>query len=214
MTAFLTGSRVDSIGYDRNSGRYRNRITGKYESRATILKLVDSEAARLATRMQGHARNLTQNKIDLPQFQQRAAEDLKLSHLRSAMLASGGRSLTTQAQYGSVGRLLREQYSYLDGFARDLAAGKLTPSQAIQRAGLYGASSRSAFYQAEKIARTRENFKEAKRSLDAQSRHCESCLAYDTQGKWLPLQQVIMPTVNCQCMSRCRCLIFFRKRSN
>lgn len=212
MTAFLVGTPQSTVAYDRRSGRYRDGATGKFVSRSTLLRLVDDEAARLSARMQGHARLLTQNRIDLPTFQRRASEDLKLSHIRNGILASGGRSLTTFAQYGSIGRLLRDQYSYLDGFSRDIAAGKLTKSQIIQRASLYGASTRAAFHQSEKIAKGREGFIEAKRSLDPQSHHCDSCLAYDTQGKWLPLTQVTMPTVNCQCNSRCRCAVLFRKR--
>lgn len=211
MTAKLVGERSLTVSYDRASGRYRGS-DGKFISRDRILRLVDEEAARLSARMQGHARLLTAGKIDLPTFQRRSAEDLKLSLVRSGILGSGGRSLTTSAQYGSIGRLLRDQYQYLDGFARDLAAGKLTPKQAIARAGMYGASTRAAFHQSEKIAKGREGFIEAMRRLDPQARHCNSCLLYDTKGQWLPLEQVIMPTVNCECMNRCRCGVLFRKR--
>ncbi|MGL5795664.1 MAG: hypothetical protein ACRC06_14945 [Waterburya sp.] len=211
MTAFLVGSTAQTITYNRSSGRYRDGQTGKFVSRATVLRLVDKEALQLEVRMKGHARLLVQGKIDIPEFQKRAAEDLKLSAIRSTILGSGGRSQVTNQAYGSTGRLLREQYNYLDGFARDLADGKLSKAQAIARAGLYGASTRSSFHQAEKIARGREGFIEAKRSLDPQSRHCGSCLQYSTQGQWKPLNEVTMPTVNCQCMSRCRCVVSFRK---
>lgn len=210
MTAFLVGTPPQTITYDRASGRYRGS-DGKFTSRDRILRLVDEEAARLSTRMQAHARNLTAGNIDLPTFQKRTAEDLKLSHVRSTILGAGGRSQTTAAQYGSAGRLLRDQYEFLDGFSRDLAAGKLTREQAIARAGLYGASTRSAFHQAEKIARGREGFIEAKRSLDPNAAHCPQCLSYSTSGQWKPLNEITMPTVNCSCKSRCRCVVSFRK---
>ncbi len=212
MTSFLVGAPPQTVTYDRVSGKYRDGATGRYVSRVSILRLVDEEAARLATRMQAHARNLVGGGIDLSTFQKRAAEDLKLSAIRSTILGSGGKSQTTAAAHGATGRLLRDQYQFLDGFARDLAAGKLTKSQAIARAGLYGASTRSSFHAAEKIARGREGFVEAKRSLDPQSRHCTSCLEFDTKGQWLPISQVTSPSVNCLCRSHCRCVISFRKR--
>ncbi|MGL5923625.1 hypothetical protein [Chroococcidiopsis sp.] len=211
MTSFLVGSAPQTVTYDRRVGKYRDG-TGKFVSRATVLRLVDQESDRLATRMKAHARLLTDGRIDIPEFQKRAAEDLKLSAIRSTILGSGGRSQATNQAYGSTGRLLREQYQFLDGFARDLAAGKLSKAQAIQRASLYGASTRSAFHTAEKIARGREGFIEAKRSLDPSAAHCPQCLSYSTSGQWKPLNEVTMPTVNCECSQFCRCLVIFRKR--
>lgn len=211
MTAFIVGTGTQKVSYDRNQARYRDDNTGKYVSRDRILRLVDEEAARLSTRMQAHARNLTAGNIDLPTFQRRSAEDLKLSHVRMAILGAGGRSQTTAAQYGATGRLLRDQYNYLDGFSRDLAAGKLTKEQVISRAGLYGASTRSAFHQSEKIARGREGFKLAKRVLDPGSQHCQECLDFATGDRFVPIEEIIPVGTRCSCLSRCRCSIIWKK---
>lgn len=211
MTAFLVGTIQGTISYDRKSGRYRDDATGKYVGRDRILRLVDEEANRLGVRMKAHARLMTQGKIDLPEFQRRAADDLKLSHLRSTILGSGGRSQTTSAQFGAAGRELRRQYKFLNGFAQDLAAGKLTRAQAINRAGLYGASTRTAFHQAEKITRAREGFKLARRVLDPASRHCEKCLSYATGDRFLPIEQIVPVGTRCTCQSRCRCSVIFKK---
>lgn len=213
MTSF-SGLQQNKILYDPRLGRFKDLSTGKMVSRANILKLVDEEAARLATRMQGHARLLAQSKIDLPEWQRRSAEDLKLSSIRSTLLGSGGKTRTTSAQYGATGRLLREQYQFLDGFARDLADGKLSKAQAIARAASYGPSTKTAFHAAEKIAKRRENFIEAIRDLDPAAKHCSSCLRYSTNGLWIPIEQVIMPGVNCECFHYCRCRVRFRKRRN
>lgn len=213
MTSFLVGTAPQTVTYDRVSGRYRGS-DGKFVSRATVLRLVDQESDRLATRMKAHARLLTDGRIDIPEFQKRAAEDLKLSAIRSTILGSGGRSLTSSAAYGSTGRLLREQYQFLSGFARDLADGKLSKAQAIARAASYGPSTKTAFHAAEKIAKRRENFIEAIRDLDAAAKHCSSCLRYSTNGLWIPIEQVVMPGVNCECFHYCRCRVRFRKRKN
>ncbi len=210
MTAFLVGTAPQTVIYDRTSGRYRGS-DGKFVSRATVLRLVDQESNRLATRMKAHARLLTSGKIDLPEWQRRSAEDLKLSHLRSGILGSGGKALATNQTYGTVGRGLRSQYEYLDGFSRDIANGKLTKSQIVQRASLYGASTRSAFHQSEKIARGREGFKLAMRQLDSAAIHCLDCLKHSTNGKYVPINEIVPIASRCRCFSRCRCSIIFKK---
>lgn len=214
MTAAKVSERQPSVQYDRRTAQYRNSQTGRFVPRATILRLVDDQSDHLSTRMKALARLLSDGKIELGEFQRRASDDIKLSSIRMGVFASGGRSQTPQSVYGVIGRELRSQYSFLANFAQDLAAGKLTKEQAIARAALYGGASRTAFHQAEKVARKREGFVEAKRSLDPQSRHCISCLGYSTNGEWLPVEQVTMPTVNCQCMSRCRCQVVFRRRAS
>lgn len=211
LSADKTGSGLkDNVTYDRRTGQYRS-ADGRFLKRADVLRLVDKEALQLEVRMKGHARLLVQGKIDIPEFQKRAAEDLKLSAIRSTILGSGGRSQVTSQAYGSTGRLLREQYQFLGGFARDLADGKLSKAQAIQRASLYGASTRSAFHQAEKIARGREGFKLAKRILDAGAQHCNECLQFATGDRFVPIENIVPVGTRCSCRSRCRCSIIWKK---
>ena len=63
-------------------------------------------------------------------------------------LAVGGRDNMTQSDYGRLGGILQEQYRYLDGFAQDLADGKLTLGQAQYRARMYIESATQAFERA------------------------------------------------------------------
>lgn len=209
MTATLVGERQPSVQYDRRTAQYRNPQTGRFVPRATILKLVDEESDRLSTRMKALARLLTDGKIDLQTFQRRAADDIKTSAVRMGIFASGGKSQTPQSVYGAIGQELRSQYSFLAKFGEDLAAGKLTKEQAIARAGLYGGASRTAFHQAEKVARKREGFKLAKRVLDASSQHCAECIQHSTNGEYVPIESIVPVGSRCSCFSRCRCAIIF-----
>lgn len=63
-------------------------------------------------------------------------------------LAIGGRNNMTPADYGRLGGILQEQYRYLDGFAEDLARGKLSLAQAQYRARMYIESATQAFERA------------------------------------------------------------------
>ncbi len=67
-------------------------------------------------------------------------------------LAIGGRENMTPADFGRLGGILQEQYRYLQGFADDLAQGKLTIGQAQYRAGMYIDSATQAFERAKAAA--------------------------------------------------------------
>lgn len=195
--------------FDQNSHRYRDTETGRYVKYSQVLELVDQEVARLEVRLKGHGRLLAQGKIDIPEFQARMAQTLKESHLRTAAVGAGGVQGLTPTHYGKVGAELKKQYGYLAKFGEDLAEGKLTPDQAINRAGLYGKSARTSFFNSEFTSREKQGFY-AKRLLDPQARHCQSCINYQ-RLEWTLIQNIMPPGVNCQCGGRCRCKLLFRK---
>ncbi|HYX17070.1 MAG TPA: hypothetical protein VE944_22515 [Nostoc sp.] len=195
--------------FDPSSHRYRDTETGRFVKVADVTKLIDAEVNRLEVRLKGHARLLAQNKIDIPEFQTRMAQSLKESHLRNAAVGAGGTNQLTPTHYGKVGAQLKKQYKYLHGFGQDLADGKLTPEQAIRRAGSYAKSAKTSFFESEFTSRGKYGFY-AKRLLDAQSRHCASCISYQRLA-WTLIQNVIPPGVDCECGGRCRCRLVFRK---
>ena len=41
-----------------------------------------------------------------------------------------------------------------------------------------------------------------------------NCITYNTNGKWLPIDQVIPPGTLCTCHGRCRCFIRYRRFIN
>lgn len=198
-----------AAAYSPLTGQYR-KADGKFASRVEVLQMVDREAQRQRVRMSGHARLMSQGKIDLAEFQTRVANDLKLSHLRMATIASGGKDGLTPRHYGVAGAELKRQYRYLMSFGQDLADGKLTEKQAIARAAQYGESSRTAFFKAELVTREAEQWDQAKRLLDSQAQHCNSCLGHQRLD-WVRLSEIVPPTTNCECHSRCRCRIIYRR---
>ncbi|MBD1996000.1 hypothetical protein H6G00_05135 [Leptolyngbya sp. FACHB-541] len=210
MTELVGGQRA--IAYSSATGQYIDQSTKRFIPRTEVMRFVDGEVARTRASLQGHTRLMAAQKITLAEWEVRMAQSLKDSHIRLAALGSGGVQNLNAKKYGAVGYQLRKQYEYLDGFARDLKAGKLTPGQALTRAGMYADSAVVSFHRAEQITKQEEKFQEAKRSLHPAARHCSSCLAYSTKGKWLPIDQVVMPGVNCECGQHCRCSVQYRYR--
>ena len=200
------------VEYVPAAGRYRWADTKRFVGRQTLLNLVDQESQRLKVRLQGVTRLLVDNRIDLAEWQNRFAEEIKASHLRIGILAGGGQDQMNAQKYGATGYQIRRQFEYLSNFANDIAGGNMRPSQILRRAGLYSESINSTFNRVEQITRADEGFTEALRSLDSQAQHCNSCISYSTRGKWLPAEQVVPPAINCECQARCRCTIKYRKR--
>lgn len=198
------------LKYDQRAGQYRNLETGRFVSRQGVLSEVGKEGDRLKFRLAGHARVLVSGKIDLREFQIRIADDLKASSIRMTGLASGGVKRIQRNQYLSIGRELQDQYRRLAKFGRDIADGKLTEKQIIQRARLYSNASTKVFFDAEKFVKSQTGFNAAKRDLDPQAQHCPSCLSYSTNGRFLPVNQVVAPGANCECRGNCRCRITYR----
>lgn len=206
----MTGAIAPSaILYDPRAGQYRD-ASGRFVRREKVLIAVEQENARTQIRLQALTRSLISGNLSLPEWEMQFARDLKNAHLRLAMLAAGGKERMTQAHYGAVGYELKRQYAFLDKFAHDLAAGKLTPKQAIARASSYGQSGKIAFHRAEKIARKREGFNVAKRLLDPQAQHCNSCIAHQ-RSQWIPIDQIVEPGTRCECQNNCRCRVIYQK---
>jgi hypothetical protein len=198
-----------AIVYDRTSSSFRGD-KGRYISNAEVLRLVDAESARQETRLKGHARLLVNGKIDIPEFQQRMAKDMKASSIRMAALGAGGVEGLGNRHYGKVGAELKKQYKFLAGFGTALSTG-LTEKQVLQRAGQYSRQSAIAFHAAQKITKESEGFNEGRRSLDSQAKHCSQCLDYSTNGQWVPVAEIVPVGTSCDCGGRCRCTISFRR---
>jgi len=92
--------------------------------------------------------NLINGNLSLGAWQQGMRDLIKQSVIQQYALGRGGIAQMTQREWGSIGGIIADQYRYLDGFAADLAAGNLTPGQALMRARMYINSAREAYNKA------------------------------------------------------------------
>ena len=195
--------------YRASTGRYHDTETNLFVSRGEILNQTFLEESRLKVRLKGHARLLTNGAITLEEFQIRMAQSIKESHLRMSALGAGGKDRLSNAHFGSVGGILRKEYSYLDNFSRGIQAGEYSAKYIIARAGLYAASTRRSFFKGEQISRAIAGVTMAKRVLDSQAKHCADCPAYSTNG-YVPIEDIVVPGEACACGGRCRCSIVYK----
>lgn len=134
--------------------------------------------------------------------------------LYSSAAARGGWAQMTPADYGRVGRMLRDQYAYLDRFAADIADPDKPYSldgAFLSRAGSYAYAGRRLYHAIE-----REEMEELgaaeERNVELQgAEHCkgENSCEVETARGWVPLG-ALRPIGTRKCMNHCKCRIEYR----
>lgn len=142
----------DRFTYNPQTHRYRDTSTGRFVSEATVRQqLAQYEGARkeIGTQLASQLSSGGTAKEWLLQMRQ----ELKLTYTAEYMLGRGGRSAMTAADWGKLGSMLRTQYTFLDAFAREVAAGNLSEARIAARARMYFDSATQAYERARTSAR-------------------------------------------------------------
>lgn len=195
--------------FDTNTARYRNSVTGRFLSQRDALQLTERSIAAASAEIESQVLSLAQGVTPLGVWQRQLATLLKQVHVGQFILGRGGIAHTTPADFLEVGRILKSEYRYLEGFGRDLAAGRLSVAQARARVRLYLAKSRLSFWAGQRQAQLQGPTASEMRRLLAPVEHCAECVAYARAG-WVPIGNVPLPTVDCSCRSNCRCTVQYR----
>jgi hypothetical protein len=205
--------RMDAAwSYDRRIGRYRDD-RGRFLSKESVDKLVDSRIDQLEANLRRYTRMLADGNLTLDQWQGSVREAIKNAHIQAALIGYGGKDEMGPAEYGRIGQRLRAEYTYLQGFARDLLDGRISNPMALARVGLYAQSVRGSYWQGTELRQQQQGFSLMKRKLDGQAQHCQDCLDYSARGI-VPIGTLPLPGQRCACRARCRCSIeYFRQQA-
>lgn len=195
--------------FDSTLGRYRDRATGRFLSKREALALTQRSIANASRELLEITTSLANGVIQLQDWQRRFAQLLKELHLAQYLLGRGGAANVYPADFLVVARILKEEYRFLDAFARDIALGRLSVAQAQARARLYLNKTTTSYWQGDAKAQERASHPQEMRRLLAPVEHCPDCVAYAAAG-WVPVGTLPMPCVNCQCGANCRCTVEYR----
>ena len=195
--------------YDPISGRYR-RPSGRFMSEKAVVALVDGRIGKLAEVLLKLTRMLIDGDITLDQWQGSVREAIKGAHIQAAVLGHGGRSGMGAAEYGRIGQRLRSEYRYLQGFAGDILAARVSGPMALARVQLYAEAIRGSYWEGATIRQEKQGYTMMRRVLDAQADHCDDCIRYAARGL-VPLNAVPLPGQRCACRSRCRCSVQYKR---
>ena len=195
--------------YDPVLGRYR-RPSGKFMSEKAVSALVDGRVAKLGQLLKRFTRMLIDGNITLDQWQGSVREALKSAHIQAVVLGHGGRSGLGAAGYGRMGQRLRAEYRYLQGFASDILAARVSGPMALARVQLYAEALRGSYWEGASIRQQKQGYTLMRRRLDDQAAHCDDCLRYAAQGL-VAIGGLPLPGQRCTCRSNCRCSVEYKR---
>jgi hypothetical protein len=194
--------------YNQKTGRYIDQA-GRFVSRENVRAAVDTVIVANSTNVLALAEQLKAGEITLASWQLATAKELKTLHVATSLAALGGTKQASQADYGYMGKLIKDQYNFLAGFAKDIASGaqKLDGSF-TNRVKLYTESARGTFHSVESREMQAAGVTMAKRVLGPAD-HCAGCKEQAALG-FQPIEEVA-PIGSQECRSNCHCGIIFKE---
>jgi len=204
----IMSTRMDAEwSYDRKVGRYRNE-KGQFLSKKAVGAIVDGRISKLEQQLKSFTEKLVNGSITLDQWQGSVREAIKIAHIQVATIGYGGKAEMGRSEYGRIGQRLRSEYTYLQGFVRDLIDGRISAPMAMARIGLYAQSVRGSYWQGTEMKEQQRGFSMMRRVLDNQAVHCQDCIGYAARGI-VSIGSLPMPGVRCECGARCKCSVVY-----
>jgi len=190
--------------WDKKVGRYRDQETGRFLPVDQVRKWANESIAASEDAASQLAKMAADGSLRASEINTTFRESIKGEYIRQYLVGIGGEGRMTQADWGSIGGMLKEQYGHLDDFVKEIAAGNLTEAQIRVRMDMYINSAREAYERAQlKVAKNTDKKEEA--WMLGQSEHCDDCLAYADEG-WQPLGHFPSPGAGkTVCLTNCQC---------
>jgi hypothetical protein len=203
--------------FDSVAGRWRSTATGRFISHAAAIAARDNYITAKYNLMSTLASQLnTSDVISIQRWTLDMRAQIKSAYVNEYLLGRGGIKNMTQADWGRIGGMLKNQYHYLNNFAADIAKG-MSPEQIALRARMYIDSATQAYERAQAISKgldlpaypgdgttecrsnckchweiiTGEDAYSCYWRLEPQAEHCDTCDA--RSGMWNPL---VFPRLN------------------
>jgi hypothetical protein len=202
--------------WNASDGRYRDTKTGRYMPWKTINREMERELKAGRDNIRSLSEQYQRSEIRVEEWRRAVKAEIKQLHVKSAVMAKGGRGQMTPADYGRVGQRIRGQYQYLDRFSSEVQYGKQPlDGRFLRRADMYGSAARQT-YQSGRAAQQKGVGKTEKMSVLGIADHCEDsdyapgCLEEAAKG-WVPIDSdEVSDPGDRTCHVNCRCHWAFR----
>lgn len=191
------------------AGRYI-APSGRFLSQGAVRAALDGAIETQRRRIRELAEQLRTRKISLRRWTIEMRTAIKTVHLTSAALATGGWAQMAPADYGRAGRVIRDQYAYLERFARQMRAGLPLDGRFLSRTDLYVEAGRGTYHAVERAERRARGLTHERNVLHPAD-HCTgagSCVE-QTDRDWVEIGE-LLPIGQRLCRARCRCTLEYR----
>lgn len=182
---------------------------GRFMSQKHALDLA-RRSIEIAERPVGYlAQSVSDGRLSPKVWETLMREQTKDAYIREYVLGIGGRDQMTYADWGRVGRALRDQYDFLGQFKGELP--NLSQAQIEARAAMYPKASREAFEMAK--YQNNKEMELVKWQL-SDVKHCETCWGFAEQG-WVPNDENAFGGAypgdgSTICLSNCACSLEYQ----
>jgi hypothetical protein len=196
------------LGLDERRERAENAMAGAprtevdFDALASYRDLVD-EHFRTVTR--GHGATLVSGDADLNEYHSRMVDTLMMAHAVQGRLGFGP---WLQDAEDELLESLNDQLDYLQEMVAQMEAGTVTPAQAEERSGRYGANGGITFNRGLAYVAFIVGTAYEQRFLGNCSPHCQDCVDYAAQGRQ-PIGTLPKPREQCRCGPNCCCRLEF-----
>lgn len=200
--------------WNASLNRYQDDQSGRIMARDEVLGFL-SNLLESSTSINDSLAGLVANgQLSPLDWRNAMREELKLSYIQDYLLGRGGLEMMTQADWGSVGGMLADQYRYLEDFVDDIAAGNLTEAQIRSRAAMYFNSSREAYERAFRIGAIAAGADEVFWEINPDAENCPDCERFTAMG-WQPIEAnpyegAYPGSGDTLCLTNCACALSYR----
>jgi hypothetical protein len=199
--------------YDVITGKYRYD-GGRTVPEQYIRNAVMRDSINYQQQMRELSIALKNNEIGLQDWYDGMRRMMKASY-RNAIDAAKGPGAFTAQERGYFGRMMREQYQYLNNFANQIKSGAVElDGRFVARAGMYGDQANTMHQNWNRLKAWWHGYKEERRVLGF-AEHCHTrgdktgCVELAARG-WVPIGT--LPRIgDSPCIARCRCHFEYRK---
>lgn len=188
--------------WNEAAGRYQDIKTGQFMARSKILGFVSSSIDASSIAVDQLSELFSNGQLSSTDWRSLMRQEIKEEYIRQYLMGKGGASQMTQADWGSIGGRLANQYRYLENFYNELQ--DLSPAQIAARSKMYISSARQAFEKARETVISNLGYDQEQWILDG-GEHCGDCVSFSGMG-WQPLGTFPIPgDGSTQCLSNCLC---------
>jgi hypothetical protein len=200
--------------WDKSVGRYRGS-DGRFIAKSTIDSFISKSLEASHNISDTLSQFVSDGLINVDDWNKSFREEIKGEYIRQYLTGRGGLEQMTQADWGSVGGMLKEQYSYLEGFSQDIASGNLSEAQIEARSQMYINSAREAFERAKERVVADLGFDMVNWVLNPNLENCDDCVAFANMGT-VPVDEdpyngAYPGSGDTQCLTNCGCELQYSK---
>ena len=190
--------------YNDTAGRFIN-AQGRFVSARVVRAELDASIEASAKAIRAISAQLQSGAISLSAWELALASEIRNGHLASIALAKGGWDFVTKADEREAARIIREQYKYLERFARQISTGaQRLDGRFLLRAMQYGQAFRGT-YEDKRRGEERKRGMVILRNLRYARDSCVDCVGQTALG-WVAIDDPrIIPIGSRKCLKRCKC---------